>query len=107
MIVITGPGRSGTSFLAQLYRELGFDPGGEWVPEIEGGFEPPEVVDVNERILAAVGVSPMGAPGGRSRAVRRAGKALVPSRFRASLRRALRRMPWMGTAQPGLRASCC
>lgn len=102
MIVITGPGRSGTSILAQLYKELGFDPGGEWVADIHGGLEPPDIVDVNERILDAVGVSPMGAPGGGRARIRHAGKALVPMRHQASLRRALRRLPWMGAAQPSL-----
>jgi hypothetical protein len=102
MIIITGPGRSGTSVLAQLYKELGFDPGGEWFTEIQGGLEPPEVVEVNEEILEALGLSPMGAPGGGRRRVRRAGKAMIPPRYRAWLRYALRRMPWMGSSQPSL-----
>lgn len=102
MIVITGPGRSGTSVLAQLYKELGFDPGGEWVTEIQGGLEPPDVVEANEEILEALGVSPMGAPVGGKRRIRRAGKALIPSRYRDGLRYALRYMPWMGSKQPSL-----
>ena len=37
MIVITGPGRGGTSLIASLYRELGFDQGGEWFDDTNAG----------------------------------------------------------------------
>ncbi len=52
MIVVTGPGRSGTSLVASLYRELGFDPGGEWIAETNAGFESWDVVIANSRILS-------------------------------------------------------
>jgi hypothetical protein len=55
VIVVTGPGRSGTSLIAQLYRELGFDPGGSWDPRSRGGFEDLEVVRANIAILEAMG----------------------------------------------------
>lgn len=51
MIVITGPGRSGTSLIAQLYRELGFDPGGFWIPEYNAGYEDHEIVRANAAII--------------------------------------------------------
>lgn len=102
MILLTGPGRSGTSFIAQLYQVLGFDPGGEWVEAINGGLEPAEIVKANEEILEALGLAPMGAPGGMRGRFRRAGKAIVPAAMQARLRYALRRMPWMGSAQPPL-----
>jgi hypothetical protein len=57
VIVITGPGRSGTSFLASLYKELGFDPGGGWKPEENAGLEDSAFVRANERLLAALGSS--------------------------------------------------
>lgn len=56
MIIITGPGRSGTSFLAKLYQELGFDPGGRWEPYHNAGLEHPQVVALNNRIALAMGV---------------------------------------------------
>jgi hypothetical protein len=102
MIIITGPGRSGTSLLAQLYKDLGFDPGGEWVPEIHGGLEPRDIVAINEEIIEALGLTPMGAPGGTFGRLRRGGKALIPERFRTRLRARLRSLPWMGRSQPGM-----
>lgn len=67
MIVITGPGRSGTSFLADLYRKLKFDPGGGWDKNIRAGLEEAAVVDVNTRICkdlrAPVGPPPKAALG--------------------------------------------
>ena len=51
MIVITGPGRSGTSLIAQLYRELGFDPGGFWIPEYNAGYEEHDIVRANAAII--------------------------------------------------------
>lgn len=61
VIVITGPGRSGTSFLASLYRELGFDPGGAWRESVNAGLEDKKFTDLNEAVSAALGVVP--APG--------------------------------------------
>lgn len=57
MIVITGPGRSGTSFLASLYKELGFDPGGGWRRQQNMGLEDSAFVRANEALLVALGTS--------------------------------------------------
>jgi hypothetical protein len=51
MIIITGPGRGGTSLVASLYRELGFDPGGVWDPHANAGLEDYEVVRANGHII--------------------------------------------------------
>jgi hypothetical protein len=56
VIVITGPGRSGTSFLAALYRELGFDPGGGWNPEAQAGLERGSFIRANMELADALGV---------------------------------------------------
>lgn len=66
MIVITGPGRSGTSFLAKLYLELGFDPGGRWEPDVSAGLEDPRIVDTNLELARALGVSIPERRGGRT-----------------------------------------
>lgn len=67
MIVITGPGRSGTTFLAMLYRELGFDPGGRWNPLLHAGMEARQFSEFNNDLAEALGT--VGAPqkGTRSR----------------------------------------
>lgn len=57
MIIITGPGRSGTSVLALLYKELGFDPGGTWHPGIRAGLENPEFWRLNNKLAAAAGMT--------------------------------------------------
>ena len=51
MLIITGPGRSGTSLLAQFCKDLGFDPGGEWYDGVNAGLEYPVVVRINDAIL--------------------------------------------------------
>jgi hypothetical protein len=56
MIVVTGVGRSGTSLIASLYEELGFDIGGRWVPAINAGMEDSEVVQANETLMADLGL---------------------------------------------------
>jgi hypothetical protein len=61
MIAITGPGRSGTSFLADLYRNLGFDPGGGWDRKINAGREHPEVVRINDELYKELDI-PLGPP---------------------------------------------
>ena len=78
MIVVTGPGRSGTSFVASLYRELGFDPGGPWRPNDNAGLEDSAFVKVNEELLEALGTTvalgrqaPRGRWGNRGRRVDR------------------------------------
>jgi len=55
VIVITGPGRSGTTFLAMLYRELGFDPGGRWNPLVNAGMEAKQFSAFNNELAAALG----------------------------------------------------
>ena len=57
MIVVTGPGRSGTSFLAALYKELGFDPGGRFEPAVGAGLEAYEVRTTNLRLVEELGLS--------------------------------------------------
>jgi len=56
MIIITGPGRSGTSVIARLYQELGFDPGGAWIPKVNAGLESPDIVAVNDAIIKELGI---------------------------------------------------
>jgi hypothetical protein len=69
MLVITGMGRSGTSVLAALCKQLGYDPGGDYVEGINAGLEDPAVVAVNEDVFRP---APAGGPlAGRVRAVRR------------------------------------
>lgn len=55
MIVITGPGRSGTSFLASLVHELGFDVGGGWSERLAAGREAGPIVQVNDAIIRELG----------------------------------------------------
>lgn len=86
MIVVTGPGRSGTSFLARLYGELGFDPGGRWEPFVDAGHEHPEVVALNLAVAREMGVSIRERRGGHllqalGSAVR-ASEGRVPARIR-------------------------
>jgi hypothetical protein len=57
VIVLTGPGRTGTSVLARLYRELGFDPGGLWHPEINAGLEEREVMAANVDMATELGMA--------------------------------------------------
>lgn len=54
MLIITGPGRSGTSVIAQFCQAMGHDPGGDWCAEINAGLENPGVVQINDAILAEV-----------------------------------------------------
>lgn len=62
MIVVTGPGRSGTSFVARLYRDLGFDPGGVWSEQVNAGLEAPDIVAANEEIIQELGLSTYSPP---------------------------------------------
>ncbi len=50
MLVITGPGRSGTSMLGQFCCDLGFNPGGEWCDAIDAGLEHPHVAAINDAL---------------------------------------------------------
>lgn len=75
MIVVTGPGRSGTSLVASLYRELGFDPGGPWRPNDNAGLEDSAFVKANEDLLAALGTTvALGRRAPRGRWGRRGGR---------------------------------
>jgi hypothetical protein len=100
MIVVTGPGRSGTSFVAGLYAGLGFDPGGGWDPATRGGLERLEVVRANMQLIRDLG---MGAPGQRfglmthldvPRAIRKAGRRFLPLSLRHRLRTIVKEPPW-------------
>jgi hypothetical protein len=57
MIVITGPGRSGTSVLAAVYKELGFDPGGVWVERTRAGLEDQRFFSLNNQMAAQLGMT--------------------------------------------------
>lgn len=70
MIIVTGPGRGGTSFIAALYRELGFDPGGVWVDSYNAGFEDHDVVRANGAIVRDLGMSILSDRAGRERVIR-------------------------------------
>lgn len=79
MIVITGPGRSGTSFLAHLYKQLGFDPGGVWSAEVRAGFEDPDVVELNDEIVRRLRITMAEPPRPkRPESLRRLGRRLPP-----------------------------
>jgi hypothetical protein len=59
MIVVTGPGRGGTSFISRLYTALGFDTGGEWFESTNSGGEHPDVVRANGAIIQDLRLSVM------------------------------------------------
>ena len=92
MIVVTGPGRSGTSMLATLYRELGFDPGGAWNPQVSAGMEEGQVAWMNLHMAEELGVSIRERRGGRT--LRAAGAIVRKSHGRVpgGLRRRLASM---------------
>ncbi len=52
MLIITGTGRCGTSLLAQLCRELGYERGiaGGWDQEINAGWENRDCVQINNKL---------------------------------------------------------
>ncbi len=54
MLVITGPGRCGTSLLARFCQELGCDTGGEWNQEVDAGLEHEQVVRINDILLGVI-----------------------------------------------------
>jgi hypothetical protein len=54
MIVITGPGRSGTSVLAQFCLKMGHDPGGSWHDCVDAGMEHPRVAAINDALFLEV-----------------------------------------------------
>ena len=52
MHIITGLGRSGTSFIAEIIKACGIDVGGDYNKEIDAGFEHPDVTRFNKIILS-------------------------------------------------------
>ncbi len=52
MILITGLGRSGTSFVAECFNELGYNPGGRFRESINAGWEHPPVHVLCRELLA-------------------------------------------------------
>lgn len=51
MYIITGIGRSGTTFIAEIFTNLGHDMGGDINYKINGGRESKELVEVNEHLM--------------------------------------------------------
>jgi hypothetical protein len=51
MLIITGPGRSGTSVLALFCKRMGYDPGGEWCDLVDAGLENGRIVKINDALL--------------------------------------------------------
>jgi hypothetical protein len=90
VIVVTGPGRSGTSFLAALYRELGMDPGGRWLDPVNAGLEAPDVVRLNLDLMDGLGLAALEVPPALA-GVHRAAKRVLPLGSRARLRSKLKR----------------
>jgi hypothetical protein len=91
VIVVTGPGRSGTSFLARLYAELGFDPGGRWEPAVNAGFEDKEIVETNLQLAKEMGVSIRERRGGRTLQALGTAVHLSEGRVSSKLRRPVAR----------------
>jgi len=52
MHIITGLGRSGTSFIAEIINACGIDVGGDYNKEIDAGFEHPDVTRLNKIIIS-------------------------------------------------------
>jgi hypothetical protein len=90
VIVLTGPGRSGTSLLALLYRELGFDPGGHWNADARAGLEDRRCVDLNQAVLDGMGTSPNGRRGDVPPAVRSTLRRVLPQGLRQKARQRFR-----------------
>ncbi|KKL98214.1 hypothetical protein LCGC14_1826670 [marine sediment metagenome] len=51
MIFITGLGKTGTSFVAECFRELGFDPGGSFDQKVNAGWEYPPLHTLCRELL--------------------------------------------------------
>jgi hypothetical protein len=89
VIIVTGPGRAGTSFLAMLYRELGFNPGGKWNPDVNAGLEAKRFADLNMEVASALGT--VAAPGVGPRTLRRVSRSVkrLPDAAKAPINSAL------------------
>jgi hypothetical protein len=100
MIVVTGPGRSGTSLVAQLYHELGFDPGGLWNPRARAGFEDRTIVRMNHALIRDLGMRSSGrqfrfVPDDRVPGrLKGLAKRVVPPAAQDEIRSLLRDPPW-------------
>ncbi|MBI5288889.1 MAG: hypothetical protein HY873_07945 [Chloroflexi bacterium] len=93
MIVVTGPGRGGTSFIASLYRELGFDPGGEWFDDANSGYEDNDIVRANGAIIRELRVSVLASRAAGDKIRREHARELgdtPPPRLRTAIGNALR-----------------
>jgi hypothetical protein len=100
MMVITGPGRSGTSLVAQICRDLGLDPGGVWNPAARAGFEDREVVRANRDIIQDLGIRGSGRrfgfmpderfPSG----IKRFARSMLPEPRQRQIRSMIRHPPW-------------
>jgi hypothetical protein len=90
VIIVTGPGRSGTSVLAQLYQQLGFDPGGRWIPKVNAGFEHGEFWRLNNALALGVGASMLKLPESPAGAAGRS-KPPPPTGYRRIVRGVRRR----------------
>ncbi len=99
MIVVTGPGRSGTSLIADVYRQCGFPVGGELSVEINAGYEDPKVVALNVQACEALGISLVGrrhdvdAEKLLGRQATAVAKTLLPSSIRRGMRTSIDRSP--------------
>ena len=51
MYIITGFGRSGTSFIAEIFKECGYNMGHLYNDKIKAGWELHEIVSINKSIL--------------------------------------------------------
>jgi hypothetical protein len=88
LIVITG-GRSGTTLLAALYRELGFDPGGTWHEESRSGYEDEAVTSLNRAVLDALMAGPPDEPPRSPSFLRKSARAALPISVRVPVSKAL------------------
>jgi hypothetical protein len=71
MIIITGPGRAGTSAIAAIYKELGFDPGGRWFAGVSAGYEERDLIRLNRTLKRELKFSTYRLPGARGKLLRR------------------------------------
>jgi hypothetical protein len=102
--IITGPGRSGTSFLAAAYRSSGVTIAGEWSEQVRAGYEDGEIVHMNHRMLRYMGSSLLGVKRpishpSASRLYRSTEglRAALSTEQRQRLRRAYLHLPWNRT----------
>ncbi|MGH9170387.1 MAG: hypothetical protein ACRD0Z_05895 [Acidimicrobiales bacterium] len=102
MISITGPGRSGTSVLAALYAELGFDAGGQWSQELDAGYEARDIVAVNKAIGSDLGITMTGKARGPTSFTLPQGSALSKISKRYQLHHRLNTLPGLRAGKLGL-----